>query len=685
MVAGVAVAALVVLVVLVKVLVTPERVRQTVVPLVEENLHRTLQLGAIDIGLLSGIRLNDVALLEADGKGEFVGADAVELRYRLLPLLLLKVEIDEIRLDKPRVRIDRFADGRFNFSDLTKPSTAAAEPAPAPEPPTVASPLDLHVARFDLNDGALHYRDTGVKPAVEHDVTALNVTVRDFSLRERFPLKLSADWNGNALRLEGDFDLDDLAAKATFSFNQLQLRCEGDILHEAKGERLRAKLEMPRIAVKDLVASLPKEYVTLPAGLVTGGELALAAELDGLLAEPLALLRSARLDLFSASVVSGELKPRLSGAVLLDGHKLSTDELKLDLDGEALQLLAGSADLFATPPSVDLRVTGKRFDLDRALPAPKEAGKEEGKVQPAAKAPAEEIGPLNVPLQLLGEVLIDEVVTKGLTLKPVQLKLVLRDNVLRIDSFHTGIDDGKLQMTAQADLRQNGLKYSGSTQITTLQVNPLVKAFKPSLGESLFGVVDGRIDFNGRGTLPETVKQQLSATGNLQLQDGRLTSMPVLDSTAKLLGVESLREVSLEKGQVDFVLKDGKVQIDSVAGGAKLRLTTKGTVDLDGKLDLVADAGLGPELSQQLDRSGALSRALSDKQGWTAVPLLITGSADKPKVALDSKALAKQATGKALDRLSESLQKKLAPKSDEKEASPEKQAVDSVLKGLLGR
>jgi len=678
---GVALAVVVALAVLVKVLVTPERVRQTVVPLVEKNLHRSLQLGAIDVGLFSGIRLNDVVLLEADGKSEFVGVDGVVLRYRLLPLLLLKVDIDEIRIDHPRLHIDRAVDGRFNFSDLAGATPPPEAGKPAAGSGAGAAPLDLHIASFILSDGELRYRDASVKPVAEHRVTALNVTVNNFSLRERFPLKLTADWNGNALGVDGDFDLDDLAARIQLTFNRLQLLCEGDVLHEAKGERLRAKLQVPRIAVKDLVASLPRDLVQVPAELAPDGALKMTAQLDGLLSEPSGLLRQAQLDLDAVSVRSGGIQPQLTGAVLLDGRKLAIDKLKIAVGGETLQLSASSADLFAAPPALALNLTGKRFDLDRAMPS----AKGDSTAPPPAAQAGEEIGPLSVPLQLQAEVMLDEMVARGMTLRPLQLKLALRDDTLRLESLTAGIDEGRLTSTARVDLRQKGLKYAGTLQLAALPVNPLVKAFKPALGESLYGIVDGRIDYSGRGTLPATAKQQLSATGELQLRDGLLKSLPVLDATAKLLGVASLREVTLEKGQIAFVIKDGLVQLDSAAGGSKVRLTSKGTVGLDGRLDLAAGVGLGPELSQQLDRSDALSRTLSDKEGWTTVPLLIGGSADKPKVSLDSKALAKQATGKALDRLSESLQKKLAPPADDKQPASDKKGVDTVLKELLKR
>ena len=65
-----------------------------------------------------GITLHDLSVSEPEGGEPFVAADAVVLRYQLLPLLFRHVVVDEVRLDAPRIRIERLPEGRFNFSDL---------------------------------------------------------------------------------------------------------------------------------------------------------------------------------------------------------------------------------------------------------------------------------------------------------------------------------------------------------------------------------------------------------------------------------------------------------------------------------------------------------------------------------------------------------------------------------------
>ena len=115
--AAVLVVLIVALIVLASVLITPERVKTALLPLAEDHLQRKIDLGDIEVSLFSGIEIHGLTIYEQDRSEVFVSTDLVRLRYQLLPLLAMKVVVDEVRLEKPSIRIVRFNDGQFNFSD----------------------------------------------------------------------------------------------------------------------------------------------------------------------------------------------------------------------------------------------------------------------------------------------------------------------------------------------------------------------------------------------------------------------------------------------------------------------------------------------------------------------------------------------------------------------------------------
>ena len=152
------------LVVLANVLITSERVKEALLPLAEENLNRKIDLGDINVSLFSGIEINGLTVYEQDEQEIFIATDLVRLRYQLLPLLAMKVVVDEVRLEKPTIRLVRFHDGQFNFSDLMVSSadqtkkTVQTENQNAVENEGSAL-ISLLVSNVLLQDGRLVFLD----------------------------------------------------------------------------------------------------------------------------------------------------------------------------------------------------------------------------------------------------------------------------------------------------------------------------------------------------------------------------------------------------------------------------------------------------------------------------------------------------------------------------------------------
>ena len=147
------------LIILANVLITPERVRGVLMPLAEEKLGRKVDLGQIEVSLFSGIQVGGLTVYEKDGQEIFVSTDMLRLKYQLLPLLAMKVVIDEVRLENPKIRVVRLAGGSFNFSDLTgdsKKESQKPEPKPAGEG---GSKISLLVSNVSVTGGELTFLD----------------------------------------------------------------------------------------------------------------------------------------------------------------------------------------------------------------------------------------------------------------------------------------------------------------------------------------------------------------------------------------------------------------------------------------------------------------------------------------------------------------------------------------------
>lgn len=96
--------------------------------------------------------------------------DAIDVQVRLLPLLAARVELPSLRLVRPRVDLEKNAQGEANWTFADNPRAATAAQAAVPEKRTTFPIID-HLA---VEDGRLGYRDAQAGMDIEsHIATAV--------------------------------------------------------------------------------------------------------------------------------------------------------------------------------------------------------------------------------------------------------------------------------------------------------------------------------------------------------------------------------------------------------------------------------------------------------------------------------------------------------------------------------
>ena len=625
-VVGVVAGLFIALFVLATVLITPERVRDTVLPLAEDALERKIELGEIEVSLFSGISLQDVAVKKKGGQdGQFIAADKIVLRYSLLALLMLKVEVDEVTLVTPQIEIIRNRDGTFNFSDLS-----GSDEPPATQPPasssTVSAPIDLHISKIGISDGHLLFIDhlAEGKPA-RHEVKAFNLAATNVSTSKPFPIKMNADWNGNNLGLAGNVDIAQPGAILDITFNKIKVAISGSMSEQ----KMKGTLTLAQTSLADLISSVPEEY---------------ASDLK-------------------AIKVDGSVRLALS----VNDDVVNTSEFIVDINQQVVNLDIHAANIFGAPIKVKVSAKSDELIVDKILPP----GAPDGDSTPgkSGNQTAEEIGPFAIPLDFTGEIRIARAVYNEIPVTDLMLQATLRKNILRMENLQAAIAGGTFRKNATVDLGVKGLKYTADINLKGINGHDMMQMVKPDLGETVEGLLSGEMQIAGAGTLAGAAKKNLSGVGTFRLEKGKLQNIPALNSTAALLGVGELREVVLDDGEIAVSIKDGKVSLKSTISGPTTRLNTSGNVGLDGRLDLRSQLALSPELGGRLHEQGKMARYLGDDQGWTTVPIRVKGSYDAPDVGLDSKGLKKQAEKAVKKEVQKKLEKELQKK----------------LKGLFGQ
>lgn len=190
--------------------------REKITKIASEKLHREVTLGGMSLSFFPSIGLNlkEFDIREKNGKDSFVKLDNLRINVATMPLLKKEVEVSSIVLTRPKINVEKDAEGNFNFSDLLgAPQAPSEEKAPTPEAPG-AIPPKISVESLKIDDAEFSYKET--LPSGEskaYMLKDLDLNIKNFSLKDPVSANLSCTLGVSTthqkLRLEGS-----LTAKA---------------------------------------------------------------------------------------------------------------------------------------------------------------------------------------------------------------------------------------------------------------------------------------------------------------------------------------------------------------------------------------------------------------------------------------------------------------------------------------
>ena len=138
---------------------TPE-LEKSILDQAKATLGTDLQVQDMEISLLSGVTLEGIAVKNPGPfRGDLLTADAFVLRYRLLPLLRGRVEVERLALEKPALALAMDAQGAFNYERLGGSAAKGAPAKPGPASPMAAAPLRIVMKALAVERGSIVMSD----------------------------------------------------------------------------------------------------------------------------------------------------------------------------------------------------------------------------------------------------------------------------------------------------------------------------------------------------------------------------------------------------------------------------------------------------------------------------------------------------------------------------------------------
>jgi AsmA protein len=178
----------------------------------------------------AGIALSDIRLRNRGS--ELATAETLRVGVKLLPLLRREVEVTEILLEKPAIRIEKGKDGRFSYETAPR---AAKPPAEKDEAPSAS----LSVGRSAVRNGSVVYLDR--KTGTKTEISGIDLKVEDLAIPSASgaPVTKGISFTGG-LRVKevkgAGYSVSDVEAKVTASAGVCDIRPFTMKLFGGKGE-----------------------------------------------------------------------------------------------------------------------------------------------------------------------------------------------------------------------------------------------------------------------------------------------------------------------------------------------------------------------------------------------------------------------------------------------------------------
>ncbi len=346
-------------------------------------------------------------------------------------------------------------------------------------------------------------------------------------------------------------------------------------------------------------------------------------------------------------VILKEIKANLKDAEAKVSGKIDMDEksvranLQTFIGKESFDLSATIKD-YLSSPDVTADLHAKSLDLEKLMALG--GGKKAQGVEPPKKekkTPSSE-GDLTKKIKARGQIKIDEARYQEYTLKDFRMNYQYEKGVMKIEPL--------------------GLQFASKGSFN---------------GDGTF---NGNLQFSGEE--PSAIKKSLKGKAVTKIGKGEIKESQIFSSIALLTGISSLKQPGFDQGLFNFDVKEEKIYLDGWIASPLFKISPKGWVDFENRLDIPTELKISPSLTGSMNKRLASIKLLDDEQGWKIIPLKIKGTTEKPSVNLDEEALMKQ-LGPTLQK---GLEKLFLDKTSGEPGKPSKQKKEGdLLKNIFGK
>jgi|GEM_PF-5597234 len=329
-------------------------------------------------------------------------------------------------------------------------------------------------------------------------------------------------------------------------------------------------------------------------------------------------------------------------------------------------------------PSLDLaKLVILNPDSKKDMPAPVGA-----EPTPAANPSAEDTSRFSAH----GQIAIASLQDGKLSLQKLNLSYTFKDRQLALNNINFEIFGGKVTSQLQADVSQPEPDFQGEIKAGKLQMDEAMASLDKPAGY-LSGDLAAELVFQGSGRSWPVVRNTLEGDGKFSLVKGGLANSPYSQALATILDIPELNDLTFDELAGSLKISKGKIVLLCNMSSQALDLQSKGSVGLDGALDLPLIIQLSRQNSQHLLEKSKFAGYLADESGRTTLNLKLSGTAGQPRLALDSSGTGQQVKKvlgrKAGEELGRVITKQLGGPGNEQQKGAAEDLSNRLLKQML--
>ncbi|MBZ5631097.1 MAG: AsmA-like C-terminal region-containing protein, partial [Acidobacteriia bacterium] len=254
-----------------------------------------------------------------------------------------------------------------------------------------------------------------------------------------------------------------------------------------------------------------------------------------------------------------------------------------------------------------------------------------------------------------GTITVGRVIYDQLLLEQVHSNVLFDHGVMRLAPITAGLYGGQQVGAITVDMRPTPMAVTVSTKLSQVDANKLLSSIS-SVKQTLYGLLAANANTTFRAASSADMARTLNGTIALDLTKGKLAHIDLLNELAnvgKFVGSGFKSPSStVSEPFTDIVQLTGNFNVvNGLAQTNNLKvLIPGGSIGAEGAMNLATEelnmhltAVLTKAMSQQVGGTqvgGFMQTALANQQGELVIPILLTGTFSKPRVAPDLQKIA---------------------------------------------